>query len=699
MNQRCLLSLLAGCTFAPTAFAGVEQTVNDLLPKLAAPNVEDRYGPQMELQSLALNAARPGADTERAQLARVLAAKAADPAVPQPARVWVVRQLEYIGGAESVAALATLLEGPDAELKECARRALEKNPDPAAGERLRAALKQAQGGNPAWKIGLMQSLGERRDTLAVEMLRRELWSEDPGHEVRLKVEASAAASALGKIADAKAVAALWEGYERRTVGAADGLIVAGDRLLSAGDKLAAKDLFLRLYRAGVVPSGAQPQSTNEPPAPVQVRSAALIGWAVADPESARGPIAEALLQKEPALQFAGATAAPVAFGKDSVSAALAPLLPRLSPTAKTYVLQVLDASAEKEVIAAAGDADEMVRLAALERLGQIGSAASIPVLFRTAVTGPASAERAATAALARISGRNAGAAIVRLAGVGDSGSRAVAMNALAARYDLSVAPALLRYAGESDPVVSAAACAALAKLGTDKELDGLIQLVLAGKTPGAGAALQAVAGRATDKSGAAQKLVAKTRTAKPLQLAPIFEVLAMLGGKEALDAVTGFAASSRDEVKDAAIRALANWTDFGAAKELLAVAADPNASRVHNALAIQAVARLVKSVDGEPTGARLSAALDAMKAARRDQERKLLLSALASVPDRRAAEAIKPYLREPQLQPDAGLAAMTLAESLRKPDRAAARDLAQAVKEANLSEELTRKADAFLRKK
>ena len=126
------------------AFAGVEQTVNDLLPKLAAAKVEDRYSAQMELQSLALNAGRPGAEAERAELAKVLAAKATDPAVPQPARVWVVRQLEYIGAAESVAALTTLLNGQDAELKECARRALEKNPAPAAREPLRAALKQGR---------------------------------------------------------------------------------------------------------------------------------------------------------------------------------------------------------------------------------------------------------------------------------------------------------------------------------------------------------------------------------------------------------------------------------------------------------------------------------------------------------------------------------------------------------------------------
>jgi hypothetical protein len=246
--------------------------------------------------------------------------------------------------------------------------------------------------------------------------------------------------------------------------------------------------------------------------------------------------------------------------------------------------------------------------------------------------------------------------------------------------------------------VSAAACAALAKLGTDNELDGLIQLVLAGKTPCAAAALQAVASRATDKSAAAQKVIARTQTAGPQQLALLFDVLALLGGKEALVAVSTSAASSNEEVKDAAIRALADWPDFLATRSLLVIAYDPHVKRVHSVLAIQGVARLVKSSEKEPAAARVDAALAAMKAAPRDEEKKLLLSALASVPDQKAAEAIKPYLGDPKFQKEAGLAAMNLAESLRKSDRPVAKELAQAVKDAGLTEDLTRRADAILKK-
>jgi hypothetical protein len=104
----------------------------------------------------------------------------------------------------------------------------------------------------------------------------------------------------------------------------------------------------------------------------------------------------------------------------------------------------------------------------------------------------------------------------------------------------------------------------------------------------------------------------------------------------------------------------------------------------------------VKSADKVPASARLGAALAAMKAAKRDEEKRLLLSALASVPDKKAGDAIKPFLSDPQLQKEAGLAALTLAETLRKPDKAAAKDLAEAVKNANLSDDLNRRAEAML---
>jgi HEAT repeat protein len=671
MKTKLLLSVFLACGFALRAFAGVEQAVNDLIPKLAAANVEDRYGPQMELQGLVANASRPGAKAERAELAGLLAAKAADPAVPQPARVWLVRQLEYIGAAESVTALTTLLNGQDQELKECARRALEKNSAPAATESLRAALKQ--GGETGWQAGLIQSLGERGDASSVSLLVQSLG----------KPELSfAAASALAKIGSDSAVKELWTAFDKQIASAADALAMAADRLAAKGQEKKAAAIYRRLYTACSAP---------------QLRAAALSGIAKTEPSAAKKLVQEALSAREPELQTAAVAAACEVYGKN-LSAEMTKLLPGLNAPAKVLALRLLDASAEKQVIAVAADPDETVRLAAIETLGQIGGAASVPVLMKAATQNESAAQKAAAASLAKLSGTGANDALSGLAAQGDTKSRAAAINALAQRHTQAALPALLQYAAESDRAISSAACAALGKMGTDNELDGLVRLALAGKTPGADAALQAVAGRARDKSAVAAKLIAQARTARPEQLGSIFDILAMLGGNEALTAMSQSASSASEEVKDAAIRALANWPDFAAAKPLLAIASDPNAKRVHNVLAIQGVTRLVKVSEKEPAAARLDAALAAMNAARRDEEKKLVLSALASVPHAKAAEAIKPFLNDPNLKTEAGLAGATLAQALVKTDKPAARDLAQALKDANLSAETSRKADAILKK-
>lgn len=255
MKIKAVLVTLPFCAAALAVFAGPEQAVDDLLPRLAAAKVQDRYSAQMDLQKLALDAARPGAEAERAQMAAILATKAADPAVPQPARVWVVRQLEYIGGAESVPALTTLLNDEDRELKECARRALEKNPAPAATDSLRAAL--LQGGDSRWKIGLIQSLGERGDAQSVSLIAPSLDQPETSF---------AAAEALGKIATEEAVNDLLAALDKNARGTADALVSAANRLLAKGESKRAILIYTKLYGIpGNAPLRVQPLSAWQRP--------------------------------------------------------------------------------------------------------------------------------------------------------------------------------------------------------------------------------------------------------------------------------------------------------------------------------------------------------------------------------------------------------------------------------------------------
>jgi len=199
MNVKHILVFLTCCSLGLAGRAAdFSQAVNDLIPRLAGSDVGARYAAQMELQELAANSSRPGRGADRVALSRVLAEKVADASVPQPARVWMVRQLEYMGGAEAIDALTIVMNGNDVELRECARRALEKNPNRSAIAKLRSALEAAQ--DTPWKIGLIHSLGQRADARSVDLIAKHLND---------NATATAAALALGRIATLPAVDALW----------------------------------------------------------------------------------------------------------------------------------------------------------------------------------------------------------------------------------------------------------------------------------------------------------------------------------------------------------------------------------------------------------------------------------------------------------------------------------------------------------
>ena len=104
-----------------------------------------------------------------------------------PAKEYACRQLALIGTGRCVPAVAGML--PDAKLSDCARFALEAIPDRSADDALRAALTKTEGDV---RVGIVNTLGERRDKEAIPALRELRDSSD-------KTMATAAADALRKI--------------------------------------------------------------------------------------------------------------------------------------------------------------------------------------------------------------------------------------------------------------------------------------------------------------------------------------------------------------------------------------------------------------------------------------------------------------------------------------------------------------------
>ena len=140
-------------------------------------------------------AAAHGKPDDRKQLeTRLLATLATD--ISRDAKDYLCRKLTMVGSAASAAPLGALLA--DKNQSHMARFALERIQAPEAAQALRDALPKVSGNV---KIGVISSIGARRDAGAVSALSNALADGDPA-------VATAAAVALGAIGNAEAVKAL-----------------------------------------------------------------------------------------------------------------------------------------------------------------------------------------------------------------------------------------------------------------------------------------------------------------------------------------------------------------------------------------------------------------------------------------------------------------------------------------------------------
>ncbi|HEV8292073.1 MAG TPA: HEAT repeat domain-containing protein, partial [Tepidisphaeraceae bacterium] len=141
---------------------------------------------------------RTASPAEYAQIEAKLIAVLKNPQASVPGKQFACRMLERVGDRASVPVLAALLENE--QLSHMARFALERMPSQAAAEALRQELNKAKG--PVL-VGIVASVGQKRDEQAVEKLRALALGSDP-------LVSRAAVEALGRIGVAAAAKALEE---------------------------------------------------------------------------------------------------------------------------------------------------------------------------------------------------------------------------------------------------------------------------------------------------------------------------------------------------------------------------------------------------------------------------------------------------------------------------------------------------------
>jgi HEAT repeat protein len=559
------------------------------------------------------------------------------------AKQYCCRKLAIIGSADAVGALAPLLTSD--ELSHMGRYALERMPCPEAAQAMRDAMGKVSG---KLKVGMINSLGARRDAGAVDALVAGLKDED-------KQVAAAAAAALGRIGDKRAAPELAEFLDRAPKdlkGAAiDALLDFAQRLGEKGEKDEAARIYDRFY------------AENQPP---RVRRAAFQGLCMVRPAQSTSLVLGALASSDPAFRGLAVQMVKEMPGTEAAQA-FAAALPKLPAAGQVGLLDALaarkDTAARPAVLKAAGSDSPEVKVAAIKALGDVGGAADVQMLAKTAAANAEGTSDAARASLARLRGDDVNRTITSALAGGDAKVKVELIRALAARTASEAAPAVSRYTRDDDTDVRRSAIEALGQLGSERQVSALVAMVKAPKDKADRAtleqALAAICTRVREKATA--DLVAGIPGADSEAHVVLLNVLGRAGGDEALRAILDGTRSADAAVKDGAIRVLASWPTLAAMKPLLDIAESTD-SNVHQVLAIRGVVQLARRRE-TPVPERFAALSKVITLAKGTGEKRLVLGAMGDVPTVEALKIVAGYLDEKALAQEAATAAVSIAKN------------------------------------
>ena len=568
-----------------------------------------------------------------------------DPAAGVFEKAKACQRLAVVGGADAIGPLAALLGDPTLNLY--ARFGLEGIPGPAVDAALRDAVGKLHGRQ---LVGVIDSIGQRRDAQAIDLLKGRLDNRDA-------MVVSAAAGALGHIGTPAAAAVLQATLGKRLpdkiwipAGAAigDASIAAAERLAASGQKAPA----LALYDA--VANADLPQA---------VKIAALYGKFRLQPDKAM--VLAQLHAADKALFNLGLKMAREMPGA-AASAWLAAELPRLpAPRASGLLLALGDRKdhvALPVALAASKSPSPVLRVAALRVLGQLGGAAALPILLDAAL-GDGEAVEVAKEGLKTLPGAEVDAQITaRLAGA-DGKAKVTLFEIAGARRTVAAAPLVRAALKDANPAVRAAAMTAMGQLIELKDLEFLIGQALGGATgvevSAAQDALKIAALRMGDRDGCAAKLGAALKGATGANQAYLFDLLVKVSGPKALALVVAAAASPDLDTKEAGTRALGEWVNADAAPALLDAAKTEKDSK-YKIRAVRGYIRIARQLQ-LPDPERLAMFRTAMEVAGRPAEKRLALDILTRIPSLETLGLAIEYLRNPALRGAAADAAVKIA--------------------------------------
>ena len=599
-----------------------------------------------------------------------------NPAAPAFDKAKACQRLASVGTKDAVPALAALLA--DENLNIYARYGLEGIPDPAADAALRDATAKLQGRQ---LVGVIDSIGQRKDAQAIELLTRFLANGDAA-------VASAAAGALGRIGTTEAATVLTGALAKDSPvknWIADGCLACAEGLVANGKKPEAITLLELVAKSEL---------------PKHIKAAAIIAQLRIQGAEAKELLLTQLRSADKTYFNIGLTAAREMPGVE-VAALLAAELERLPPERQASLLLALGDRKEPApmplVLAAYKSPSGAVREAAILVLAKHGDASAAGVLLDAALDNTDVAETAKQG-LKNLSGTDVDAAIVARLAAADAKAKIVLFEIVGARRIAAGKPAVSAALADGDETIRIAATTAMGSLAEFADLDTMIAKALAtgssAETAAARSALRTAVLRMSDREACGAKLAEAFKAASPANRVVLLELLGELGGQKALATVAAEVKSSDPATKDAATRVLGGWPNADAAPALLDLVKSETDAR-YRTRALRGYIRIARQFQ-MPAEARLGMYHAAMELAKRNEEKVVALGILTRIPSAETVALAASNAADPALKAAATDAAVKIAVKLVGRDPKAVAQAMQKVVDAKVGGDVEARAKQLL---
>jgi HEAT repeat protein len=462
-------------------------------------------------------------------------------------KAWACRSLQQIGTEKCIPAVSGLLNHET--LSHYARLSLEMIDSPKASAALLAAMPKT---TEKIKCGIIMSLGNRRESKAVKAIAASLGGKETAAAAMRSLAMIGGKEAAACLAGAKAPAGLDAVLKESQIVCAESL-----------DKADAAKVCNAIFA----------NEKNSPP----TRIAALRGLIKADGVKA-APLVVAAIKGKPgyikqgALRLVASEQCPCLTATASTALALMPAACQLK------VLDVLgqrgDIKALKGVSALYSSSAAEVKLAAYKTAGRIGDTDCIKPLVELTGNDDQAISQKAVAALGIIDNAAVDKTLAGL--ISDPKLGPGAITALKRRGCTSVTADIIKLVESGNTETKVAGWSAMGNLATDKDLDSLMKQIVKIKDDKALAAATNAIKNICTNSGDRRKCFDSigpqyAKADKKVKML-IVTISSATGGNAAIATVKEAMKSSDADIKTAAMRALMNWPDTGAANTLLDIA-------------------------------------------------------------------------------------------------------------------------------